>query len=174
MWTHCKVIYSYLSVSQVKYPLWISHKNIWIVLLWPFPSVATPWQGSVASACTVNSPSNLGEPPLSHMAERTVCIKEQPETALRTATVLHRAVSLPNDFHYQFSEDSSFLFSWYTKHSCGLRGLCGWDYFFLFFYIPALPAIVLIKHLRNKRKGTRRRGDETAKMKADAHVSLVK
>lgn len=42
------------------------------------------------------------------------------------------------------------------------------------FYTPALPIAVLNKHLGNTRKGTRRRGNETAKLKADAHVSLVK
>lgn len=37
----------------------------------------------------VNAPSNLGEPPLSGTAERTLSIKEQPETALRTDIALH-------------------------------------------------------------------------------------
>jgi len=41
------------------------------------------------------------------------------------------------------------------------------------FYTPALLIAGLHKHLGNRRKGTKRRGDETAKLKADAHVSLV-
>lgn len=43
--------------------------------------------------------------------------------------------------------------------------------FLSLFYTPALPIDVL---LGNRRKGTGRKGDETAKLKADAHVSLVK
>lgn len=45
---------------------------------------------------------------------------------------------------------------------------------FSFFYTPGLPATVLISHLGKSGEGTRRKGDETAKMKVDAHVSLVK
>lgn len=78
MWTHCKAAYSYLSVSQVKSPLWVWHKNIW-----PFPSDHCPaslfcdetlWPLHTA----VSSLSNLGEACLLHTVERMLSTKEQP------------------------------------------------------------------------------------------------